>query len=1038
MTTQAFKICCVLTLTFICYTHYAKAQKSYQPYLLHWNEKDGLCDNNVYQVVKDQYGYLWISSSNGVSRFDGNNFETFRYDPKQDQSVAANEIVKLQIAQSGDIWIGTDGGGLSVFDYQKGIFRNLHQNLAQPLEGLNENRVYSFWEDEQKNMLVGYRAIGSGTGGLTIVDSNLTVKQHVLQNVFDYAGFPMKIYHIHQHSSDKNNFWLGGRSFFSWNRADDRYQEYPHPGFKPNYNSISGILEETDSTLFVGLHFDGLWIFNHRQGTWVKKIHDSPISSFCKDEQGQIWLVDKAGVGWMDQNTYKVTYELNRGVENSPFPNQTSINSITAHDNIIWLGTSKGLFAWTPIFQQFNTQYITYAQNQKANLPEFIGAINDNTWCFLNRGKGLILTDINLHPKKIINLPEAKDVRKALMIKENGVNHVLIGASNGLFSWDYATNRFQAYRPINSQFSTDSVEVWSMFYQKGNLWVGTRLFGLLKINLANDSMHVFRHEKANLQSLCHDKYLFEIDQDDNGNLWVCTDKGLSILNPDTDQFIIYDQLKELQSFVIHALEQDESGNMWIGTRNRGLFRFHLPSRKLSQYTVSDGLSYNGVNKLLYKDEQLWMATQEGLCRMDIANEQIIVFDERKGLLDRTLYNGRLETLPDDRIMLTYNASSYFSLFKNQSLSADINPPEVAINDLIILDSAQNNRRYLYDLETIDLSPQENYFTIRFQGIDFLQTKNLRYEYQLENYHDYWINAGTSTTAVFTNIPGGKYLFKVRAINQDQRVSTTQQLLINVATPWYKTTWFYTLAALTFGFLVYAAYYYRIRQIRRQETFKQQLAELEMKALRSQINPHFIFNCLNSIKGYIIDNRIEDGTHYVGQFAQLIRMILNHSKERLIPLTKEIEAIRLYVWLEQERLSNGFSVNFELALNQEDSTLFIPPLLFQPYIENAIWHGLMPLPHKGGLQIKIKEQAEHLKIEIMDNGIGRKASQQRKQVSVFDKPSLGLEISENRLAQIKQLYGLKPSVTIEDINPKNEYPGTIVTILFPKIKPNEKT
>ncbi len=645
------------------------------------------------------------------------------------------------------------------------------------------------------------------------------------------------------------------------------------------------------------------------------------------------------------------------------------------------------------------------------------------------------MTDTALAIKRIVDLPGSAKVRKALLVKDNEVTKVLIGTYKGLYSWDINTLP-KPFRARYKNISTDSLEVWSMYYKDGYLWVGTRLSGLLKINLETKEMTVFQHDPESDSSLCHDKYLFEIEEDQNGHLWICTDNGLSVIDPEANIFLQYPALEKLQTFVIHALETDDNGNMWIGTRDRGLFRFHLGTQELKQFTVSDGLSYNGVNKILYKDSFLWLSTREGLCRMEISTEQIIVFDERKGLWDRTLYNSRLQSLDNDKIMLTYQNSCYFSLFTDQSLNADLNPPKVVINNLDVYNGTTQKRNFIYGKDQINLGADENYFTLGFQGLDFLQSEKMHYEYKLENFNDYWIDAGNSTTAVFTNLPGGDYTFKVKAINADGQFSKIEQLRIQVATPWYKTKWFFGLAGLGLLLLTFGIYRYRIRQIRKQENFKQQLAELEMKALRSQINPHFIFNCLNSIKGYIIENNIEDGTQYVGRFAQLIRMILNHSKEKLIPLSQEIEAIRLYVWLEQERLNNGFNADFEFSFDHEISSFFIPPLLFQPYIENAIWHGLMPLNEKGTLQLKIKEMEQQLHIQIIDNGIGRTASNKRKQSSIFKKNSLGLDLSEDRLRQINQLYNLHSSVQIADYSPNEKNTGTLVTILFPKLNPNK--
>lgn len=227
--------------------------------------------------------------------------------------------------------------------------------------------------------------------------------------------------------------------------------------------------------------------------------------------------------------------------------------------------------------------------------------------------------------------------------------------------------------------------------------------------------------------------------------------------------------------------------------------------------------------------------------------------------------------------------------------------------------------------------------------------------------------------------------------------------------------------------------HRNKYTQKEKALKQQVVELERKVVENQINPHFIFNSLNAIKGYIIESKIEEGTNYVSRFAQVIRLMLNHSKEQWISLTKEIETIQIYVWLEQERLNHKFDAKFDLSFESDPASLRIPPLLLQPFVENAIWHGLMSLETKGQLLIKMTEGKDGLRIEIQDNGIGRQEALAKKEDSVFKKPALGLKLAQDRLKQINIVYDLQAEIKIEDLFPKRRFSGTKVTITFPKLR-----
>lgn len=1032
---KSYKICLALFWALL-NAFSLEAQQNPQPYLLHWTESDGLSGNDVYEVVKDDNGWLWVGTSNGLCRFDGQTFEIFQYDPKDPHTVSANQVIKLKKVSNGNVWIGTDGGGLNIYDQKSQRFISLRQDLEQADQGLTEDRVYSFWETKEKEMLIGYRAIGSGQGGLSILTEDARIKEHVLRNQRDYAGFPMKVTHILQGTQNKDVFWLAGRSFFQWNRQTGKCIEFPHSAFRPNYSSICGIRTYNDSTLLIGLYDGGLWLFNIKSNTWETVLHKQPVNAILKTIHGQIWAADNKGVGYWDREKEQFNYVLLLDGKESLFPKNTRINSIAMIDENLWISTNNGLFCWNAIFEQFKIGSLKINETDRVFYPEFIDALAENEWLFLDQKRGLILTDSLLQVKKKVTIPGSPSVRKAVVSKHSSNPFILLGAARGLYQWEPEDAQLSPLTIANAGVDISQLRAWSMYADSmGSIWVGTQTSGLVKIDRDKNEVLQFLSIPNDSLSLCHDKYLFEIDKDSQGNLWICTDKGVSIIDPKTNQFLRYPNMDKIKNFVIHAVEIDLTGNVWIGTRDQGLFEYDSIKKSWTQYSISDGLLYNGVNKLLLKDSILWFSTRGGLGNINTVSKVIKSFDRKKGLYRKDLSNSRLKLLPNQAVMLTYQYTDYFSTFYGPELMSALPPPKTILKSVRVLSSEKQRKIAVIPEQTIHLGPYENYFAIDFQGVHFLQARGLTYKYQLTGYDDQWITAENTNTAVYTNLPGGNYRFSVKTMSKDKRSSAIQYLNLVLARPWFKTWWFFlSIATIVIG-IVKLVYRFRIQQIKKAEQFKQQLAETEMKALRSQISPHFIFNCLNSIKGYIIDNRIEDGTTYVSRFAQLIRMILNHSKEKLIPISKEVEAIRLYIWLEQERLNHKFEASIDLNFESAPDTLLIPPLLFQPFVENAIWHGLMNLDGQGQLEIKIEEKEKHLIIQIKDNGIGRAKAEAKKQNSVFQKPSVGLEISQGRFDQMNKLYPATSELKIEDQFPGEEFPGTLVTITFPKLKTN---
>jgi len=215
-------------------------------------------------------------------------------------------------------------------------------------------------------------------------------------------------------------------------------------------------------------------------------------------------------------------------------------------------------------------------------------------------------------------------------------------------------------------------------------------------------------------------------------------------------------------------------------------------------------------------------------------------------------------------------------------------------------------------------------------------------------------------------------------------------------------------------------------------FNKKVSEIEMRALRAQMNPHFLFNVLNSIKLYMVKNDSQNAAAYLTKFSRLIRLILNNSKSKMVLLSKELDALKLYIELEQLRFNNKF--DFEMKINDDVDTDFfeIPPMILQPFIENAIWHGLMhKVDGKGMLSIKIDENNENIEIIITDNGIGRDKAQSIKTRSPTKHQSFGMKITSDRIDIVNHIYDTKASVEVIDLKDIYGKPkGTKVVINLP--------
>jgi sensor histidine kinase YesM len=284
---------------------------------------------------------------------------------------------------------------------------------------------------------------------------------------------------------------------------------------------------------------------------------------------------------------------------------------------------------------------------------------------------------------------------------------------------------------------------------------------------------------------------------------------------------------------------------------------------------------------------------------------------------------------------------------------------------------------------------------------------------------------------------GKYTFKVRSCNNEGIWDTEDTAFtFTIRSPFYLTWWFLSLVIIVLVGGIYAVTAIRIVNIKKKqkEEFerKVEMSKIELKALRSQMNPHFIFNSLNSIQHYIFNTRSDEAIKYLNKFARLVRVILNNSEKPTVTVGEDLEALKLYLELEQMRFEEKFEFEVKVDDSVDPDYDIMPPLLMQPYVENAILHGLNPLPHKGKLSIDLQSKNNFLICTITDNGIGRERSNEIRRTMPQNKhKSLGMKITEDRLKILNDINRSQLSVIITDLkDAQGNATGTQVQLFVP--------
>ena len=332
----------------------------------------------------------------------------------------------------------------------------------------------------------------------------------------------------------------------------------------------------------------------------------------------------------------------------------------------------------------------------------------------------------------------------------------------------------------------------------------------------------------------------------------------------------------------------------------------------------------------------------------------------------------------------------------------------------------------------------NNLIFHFSATNFLNPDQTLYRYKLEGLSNHWSEYSIDNKAVFTSLNPGKYRFVVEAYNHlDNSKTESTVYSFRIRFPWYLNGWFITGVAVLLILCVYCIIRYRTNQVKQEEQkkseFTRQLATIEMRGLQSQMNPHFIFNSINSIQGFILKNKIDEARGYLMDFAKILRQTLDNATKEFITLEEELQYIQYYLNLELMRFDQKFKVDIRLPDNINPQIIQIPPMIIQPYVENAIRHGLL---HKGDdkglLIIEFLVVNDYLKCIIEDNGVGRKKSKEIESWKQHTHIPQSTRITQDRIDLLnKSTKSEKYRVTILDLfDEQGEGSGTRVEVILP--------
>ncbi|MEM6800460.1 MAG: two-component regulator propeller domain-containing protein [Bacteroidota bacterium] len=1011
---QARNIICTFFLLWNISLHSLLAQdKSFQTYSI----ADGLPQSKISSLLQDSRGFLWIGTqSGGLASFDGISVKSYG----KPEGLHNNHIYSLFEDQEGKIWIGTREG-ISFFD---------GKNFKRPKEKiLKKPAIHHIWQ--QKN---GRLWIGGSQGVFYLKDK----KWEALDPENKFKIRQLNVFH-----EDKNGaIWIGhSRGLLRILGKEIKPYSSKEGLSSPN---IKGMGSDADGNLWVSSFLGGLDKYDGRKfhPQFVdSRFHEGFIECMHIDREGKLWLGNQLeGLASYDLANGQISYFNQR--------NGLANNHITAiiDDSWgnLWIGSEGGgisKFSSKP-FSHFGRK-----QGLKANSAYSFEEDKEGNMWIGNGDQGIAVwgtQGFSYYDRQ--NLFKQVRVNKIFRDSKDRMWIGTQGRGLAIFQ-DTAFYFFPNSNDLRANIIQDIQED-----KKGNIWIASRYNGIYRLEVKEDSSGISIYNTAfrKTKGLLSDQIL-ALHLDKKNRIWYASkDNGLGYIEKDSLIGKLPTPILEKQQ--INCLAEDAKGYLWMGTADQGLVHMYLYDRKFPHAKHSKALSSDLINFVIAEGEnKLWVGTASGLDKVSLDFErnfeQIKHFGRAEGLED-------IETHPkaaylDESGQLWIGANSGFSIHQTALTQKKSGQPKIYLAEILLdYEPLQTYPTYQELLgpwgkikDRLNFLPDENNLLFSFGGIDLSEGGNLRYKYRMKGLDNKWSPARNRTDASYPKLAPGNYTFEVKSVNGEGQESESLEIPLMIESPIYQKPWFIASALGILALFLFIGFRIRLNQVRklaRKEQEKLQiekdLIQLEQKALRLQMNPHFLFNALNSIQGLIAREDSKKARYYLAKFSKLMRLVLENSRESMIPLSDEIDTLEHYLTVEQ--FSSGEKFQYKITCDQEidPEEFLIPPMMIQPFIENSIIHGIAHLTTPGKISVEFRKIGKRIECYVSDNGVGRKKAAEMKSQVAHKHKSTALLVTQERLDILSKGADWGKSIEIVDLtDAQGKAAGTRVIVRMPLIR-----
>ncbi|MDX2361018.1 MAG: two-component regulator propeller domain-containing protein [Crocinitomicaceae bacterium] len=977
-----------------------------------YNVEDGLGQSQVYAMYQDVTGKIWMGTrGGGISIFDGFSFETkSTYD-----GLPSNYINAIEEDHDGKIWIATNNG---LCNYDGFAFTKVQLNdegisiVVRDLFVTEDNHIYCATNE-----------------GLYEIFDGKVVQRELPSG--DLKNMDVLSLYVESHKQ----IWIGTEQGLL-KLSNENLINY---GDESVYmkNAITVIKKDEEGQFWFGTYGDGMYTYNGDRFFRIDYHHELYRQTVFDIyfTENEVWVATlKGGIVQYNKGT-----KVFRSITEQEGLSNNHVRCIMKDMNgNHWFGTSGG-----GVCHFLGKQFTNYDKDSGLAGNYIYSVLRDSKnrlWIGNSQLGVSVLTQTGFVNYDASN--EFKNI-KVKALAEDALGNIWLG-SDGQGVYVYNEGKFEAIEELSRAY-VKQIKI----DPNGDVWIATAGSGLIRVEIRDGNYLI---EKYTTEEGIISNRITTLHFDTKGRLWYGTESnGVGCFASFKNRLQLTTS-NGLPSNQIRSIAESEDGRLWIGTAGAGVCGFHIYEEENQPIIINEqrGLRSDNVYLLAFDQEnKLIVGTEKGL--------DFVLFNEM-GAVTQIKHYGKLDGFTgvetcQNAVWRELNGSMWFgtinglSHYNPSEISNNERAPVLSLSDIKIFYESHLEKSAIpilnfgKQVSTIVLPYHQNHITFDFLGVNMPRPEGVLYRWKLVGFDDEYSPASNDQSILYSNLNSGEYTFMLIASNEDGVWSEQPlEFKFEISAPFWRKPWFLGAMIILALLLLYFSYKFSVKRIQskaeqKQEKiqFEKDFLELEQKAMRLQMNPHFIFNALNSIQSLIGTGKETEARYYLAKFSRLMRQILDNSRKSEITLEEEINTLENYLLVEQ--FCNGDRFNYEIKVSDtlEKDFINIPPMLLQPFVENSIKHGMKGISDEkkdGVITILFEENNGILECIIEDNGIGReKAAELRKVSKETYHTSTGLSVTTERLNRIDAEYDIVP-LEIIDLYTKGVASGTKVIIRIP--------